>query len=65
MRDVALGDIVYGKHYIKILVVDPKSDQDREGQWGVLAVSSNQHSAYQRLIALIRTGIARFANLPG
>ena len=65
VRVVALGDIVYGKHYIKILVVDPKSDQDREGQWGVLAVSSNQHSAYQRLIALIRTGIARFANLPG
>ena len=44
--------------------MDTKSDKDRDGQWGLLAVSSDPQSAYQRLIALILRGITRFRDLP-
>ena len=59
-----LGDLVFEQYFVRILVVDTKSDKDREGQWGLLAVSSDPQSAYQRLIALILRGITRFRDLP-
>ena len=61
---VSVGDIVWEKHFLRILVVGTKTDADKDSQWGFLAASEHRWSGYQRLLALIRRGIARFGGLP-
>ena len=45
--------MIWTKDYIKIFLVDTKTDKKRDGQWCTIMVSSKPHSAYQLLLRVM------------
>jgi hypothetical protein len=64
IADMRLGDIMWTDTAVRLLVVDGKTDSQRQGRFATLAFSMAPHSASQRLLHLIRSGVQGFARLP-
>lgn len=51
--DSQLGDMIWTDSYVKILLINTKTDAYKTGQWCMILVSSLPHSAYQMLVRMV------------
>ena len=51
--DTEFGDMIWTDEYVKILLINTKTDTYKSGQWCIILVSTLAHSAYQLLVRVI------------
>ena len=51
--DVLLGDMIWTKEYIKIFLVQTKTDKYKDGQWCTIMVTDTPCSAFQLLLRVL------------
>ena len=52
--DTLFGDFIQTDNFVRVFVVDTKTDNSKSGQWATFAVSESSTSAYQLAQALKR-----------
>ena len=53
-KDMVFGDFIVTHEFVRVFLVDTKTDVYKNGQWATFAVSERPNSAYQLLQRLIR-----------
>jgi hypothetical protein len=46
-EDMTLGDFIVTKDFVRVFLVDTKTDSMKSGQWATIAASTRSNSAYQ------------------
>lgn len=64
IASILVGDIVWTKSHITLVIAKAKTDRNNQGQTATVAVSQDPDSGYQRLIKLLRMGFNRLGAAP-
>ena len=54
-KDMVFGDFIVTSEFVRVFLVDTKTDLYKQGQWATFAVSDRPSSAYQLMQQLLQT----------